>query len=387
MIDFIGAVFVGLPALLLLYAYIGYPVLLWAMAPRKRAGPASNPEVWPEITIVLPVHNESRVVAQTVESLLALDYPADRRGVLVISDASTDGTDDIVRNYADRGVRLVRLPERKGKTAAENEAGKHVTGDIVVSTDATTRIQEGALKALVRVFADPAIGVASGRDVSVAGTSGTEGGAEGRYVGYEMRLRDLETRFGGIVGASGCFFAIRRDLFTRLFPEVLSRDFASPLLAMEFGYRSVSVSEAICYVPRAKSLKVEFRRKIRTMARGLDTLWYRRPLMVPWKYPRFAFQLLSHKLARWLVFLVAPLGPLGLLLLSVHYVWARWLVGFTALGIVLGLVAMSWPEGRKLPRPLAMLGFAVGSNAAGFIAWMHALRGERNPVWEPTRRH
>ena len=201
-----------------------------------------------------------------------------------------------------------------------------------------------------------------------------------------MWLRDMETSYGGIVGASGCFFAIRRDLFARLFPEALSRDFASPLLAREFGYRSVSVSEAICFVPRAQSLKVEFRRKIRTMARGLDTLWYRRPLMSPLKYPRFAFQLLSHKLARWVVFLVAPLAPFGLLLLSIDHGWARWLLGFATLGIGLGAVAMAWPEGRRLPKAMAILGFAVGSNVAGFLAWMQALRGERNPVWEPTRR-
>ncbi|HEU5217619.1 MAG TPA: glycosyltransferase family 2 protein [Gemmatimonadales bacterium] len=383
--DLLGAFLLGLPLLLLLYAYIGYPALLWVFA-RRRLPAIPDPEVWPELTIVLPVHNESRVVALTLDSLLALDYPADRRSVLVVSDASTDGTDDIVRQYADRGVRLVRLAERRGKTAAENEAGKHVAGDIIVSTDATTRIQDGALKALVKVFADADIGVASGRDVSVAGVGGTDSGAESRYVGYEMWLRELETRFGGIVGASGCFFAIRRDLFTRLFPEALSRDFASPLLAKEFGYRSVSVNEAICYVPRARSLKVEFRRKIRTMARGLDTLWYRRPLINPWKYPRFAFQLLSHKLARWLVFLVAPLGLAGLLLLALGHEWARWLLVVTTLGIGLGALAMVWPEGRRLPRVLAILGFALGSNVAGFIAWVKALRGERNPVWEPTRR-
>lgn len=382
-----GLALLALPLAFFAYAYVVYPALLWLVSRRRPwRAPQGAPEAWPPITIVLPVYNEEKVVRGTIESLLAIDYPEDRRQILVLSDASTDGTHAIVREYAPRGVTLVALPERRGKTAAENESANHATGQIVINTDATTRILPGSMKPLVSVFRDPTVGVASGRDVS-AGAGGQEANrAESGYVGYEMWVRDLETRAGSIVGASGCFMAIRRTLFDQLFPEALSRDFASPLLARRAGFRAVSVPEALALVPRARSLQVEFRRKTRTMARGIETLWYLRPLMNPWKYGRFAWMLWSHKAARWLVFLTAPLGLAGLVLLAPASSLARYLLLLTAAGSGLGGLAFLWPEGRPIPRFLASMGYLVGSGVAAILAWGKALRGERNPIWEPTRR-
>lgn len=379
----LGVSLVALPVTLFLYAYFGYPVALRVLGKDKPRW--ADPDEWPEVTIVLPVYNEEQVVGRTLDALVALEYPPERKHILVVSDASTDGTHVIVRDYADRGVQLVVLPERGGKTAAENEARRYLRGTIVVNTDATTRLRSDGLKALMQPFADPTIGVVSGRDVSVGGAGESPGGESG-YVGYEMWVRDLETAAGSIVGASGCFFAIRRGLFDEPFPSSLSRDFASPLMAREKGFRSVSAPEAVCYVPRASSLRVEFRRKVRTMARGLETLWYKRSLLNPRRYGRFAFMLLSHKLIRWLVFLAVPLGLFGVALLA--GTGSRlWLVALAAVlaALVVGWLAFRWP-GERPPRPVAVIGFLVGSHVAGVLAWLKALRGERNSIWEPTRR-
>ena len=314
-----------------------------------------------------------------------VDFVADRRHILVVSDASTDRTDEIVRGYADRGVRLVRLPERGGKTVAENVAGQHIVGDIVVATDATIRILPSALKKLVRVFQDPRIGVASGRDKSVSRADLESNQAESGYVRYEMWVRSLETRRGSIVGASGCFYGIRRQLYSVLFPNALSRDFASALLAVENGYRAVSVDDAVCLVPRTRSLQAEYRRKVRTMARGLETLWYKRTAIRKaggW----FAFQLVNHKLARWLVFLTEPAAFFGLAILATQWAWAAALLAASIGGIVVGAVGLAWPEGRRIPGPIAFFGFLLSAQAAGFVAWTEALRRELNPIWEPTRR-
>lgn len=382
----VGLILLLVPAGLLLYAYLGYPVVLWLLTRHRELGlPRNDPDEWPEITITIPAYNEERAIAATLDSLLELDYPATRRHILVISDASTDRTDEIVRGYADRGVNLVRLPVRGGKTVAENTAGKHLIGEIVVSTDATIRIHPSALKKLVRVFQDPRIGVASGRDKSVSRADQESNQAESGYVSYEMWVRSLETRRGSIVGASGCFYAIRRHLYSVLFPDALSRDFASALLAVENGYRAVSVDEAVCLVPRTRSLRAEYRRKVRTMARGLETLWYKRQAVGRaggW----FAFQLLSHKLARWLVFLTEPAALVGLAILATQWVWAAGLLAGAILGILVGAVALLWPEGRRLPGPMAFFGFLLGAQVAGFVAWSEALRRELNPIWEPTRR-
>ncbi|MGH7690608.1 MAG: glycosyltransferase, partial [Gemmatimonadaceae bacterium] len=220
----------------------------------------------------MPSYNEAASIAETIERLLNTDYPAHLRHILVISDASTDGTDDVVRAYADRGVELLRLPQRGGKTAAENAAGAAVRGAIVINTDASVRVHPAALRPLVAAFTDPLVGVASGRDVSTARAEATSSPGESAYVGYEMWVRDLETRVDGIVGASGCLFGVRTELHRLPLAEHLSRDFDAALVARRHGLRAVSVPDAICYVPQSTSLRKEYRRKVRTMARGLATL-------------------------------------------------------------------------------------------------------------------
>lgn len=387
MITWIALGLVGLPIALFTYSYFVYPAALWLMG-RMRPHPPKfgDPAEWPRISFSLPAYNEARAIRRTLDSLLATEYPAHRRQILVVSDASTDETDAVVREYADRGVELLRLQVRGGKTAAENAAAQHLTGDIIINTDATIRILPDAIKPLIRVFQDPTIGVASGRDLSVGDVMSEANHGESGYVGYEMAVRALETRCGGIVGASGCFYAIRHPLQTSLFPEALSRDFASALISREHGLRAVSVDEAICLVPRATSLNAEYRRKIRTMARGLETLWYKRQLMNPFKFGGFAWRLISHKLCRWLVFLTIPCGLLGLALLATASPMALALLVIVILGIGAGALVMRVADSRRIPRPLLLLGFVFAACLAALIAWSKALRGERNPIWEPTRR-
>jgi cellulose synthase/poly-beta-1,6-N-acetylglucosamine synthase-like glycosyltransferase len=375
------------PAVIFGYAYAGYPLLLGALAAR-RPRPALPPEPaeWPWITVTVPCHNEEGRLRAALDGLLRADYPADRRQVLVISDASTDRTDDIAREYAGSGVELLRLRERRGKTAAENAGVAAARGSIVVNVDASVGIRPDALKALVRAFEDHTVGVASSRDVSVGEIAAEGNQGESGYVGYEMRVRALETRLGSIVGASGSFFAMRRDIHEPEFPEALSRDFASALMAVERGYRAVSVDEAVCLVPRTRSLRSEFRRKARTMARGLETLWYKRHLMNPLRHGVFAWMLISHKLCRWLVYLTLPLAVLGAVALAAAWPPAWLLVAVGAAVMALGVAGMRWPDDRRAPALIALPGFALASNVAGILAWMKFFRGESSPVWEPTRR-
>lgn len=375
------------PVLIGGYAYAGYPLLLRALAAFRGARVQPPvPDEWPAITITLPVYNEEGRIRAKLDELLALDYPADRRHLLVISDCSSDRTDEIVREYADRGVELLRLPQRGGKSAAENAAAARLRGEIVVNTDATIRIPAHALKALVRAFGDPTVGVVSGRDVSVGAADVGGNGGESGYVGYEMGIRALETRIGSIVGASGCFYGIRTHIYDGDFPSELSRDFASALMAREHGYRAVSAEDAVCYVPRAAALQSEFRRKIRTMARGIETLWFKRHLLNPFRHGLFAWMLLSHKLARWLVYVALPVAAVGLAMLAMESVAARVVVGVALAGLALGTIGMRWPASRRVPKPLALPGFLLASNLAGLLAWVKVLRGERTALWEPTRR-
>lgn len=394
----LAVLIIASPLVVGLYAYVIYPALLWIITKSRNSVRHSMPTwTWPSVTVTVPVYNAVSTIRGTLEQLLALDYPLHLLQVLVLSDASTDGTDDVVREFSDRGVELVRAPERRGKTAAENAAVSLARGEIIVNVDATVRVPSASLKRLVEAFIDPTVGVASGRDISVDaaafkdrqtvdGSTAVATGAEAGYVGYEMWVRELETRAGSIVGASGCFFAIRPQVHKDPLPPELSWDFASALVARKLGYRSVSVSDAVCFVPRTAHLGTELTRKSRTMARGLSTLFHHRELMNPFRYGGFALMLISHKLLRWIPYLLAPFA-----LIALGVVATQTRVG--TLGLLTAAVGVSvcsfWMLADRRAnawRPLAVAGFLVAACAAGCLAWYAALRGTRMVTWNPTPR-
>lgn len=393
----LAVLIVASPLVVGLYAYVIYPAVLWIFTKSRNTVRHSNSTWrWPSVTVTVPVYNAASTIRATLEQLLALDYPLDRLQILVLSDASTDGTDDVVREFSGRGVALLRAPERRGKTAAENAAVSVARGEIIVNVDATVRVPPASLKRLVAAFIDPTVGVASGRDISVDasaledrptgdGSSLVATGAEAGYVGYEMWVRDLETRAESIVGASGCFFAIRREIHKDPLPPELSWDFASALVARKLGYRGVSVSDAVCVVPRTAQLRTELTRKSRTMARGLSTLFHFRELMNPLIYGGFALMLISHKLLRWIPYLLAPIALVALGVVATQSPLAALVLTAVAIGTACGLWTLTHPRANAW-RPLALAGFVVAASAAGFLAWYAALRGTRMITWNPTPR-
>lgn len=383
----IGWLLLALPLATGLYAFVLYPALVWFASRLRPAFELHPPPTeWPEITILIVAYNEERRLRRTIEHALETDYPADRINVLVVSDASTDGTDTLVTEFGDSRVRLFRLPQRSGKPAGENAAGPHLRGDIVVSIDASILIPRESLKPLVQALLDPSVGLASGRDVSIGDEAREGNKAESSYVGMEMTLRAWETRLHSIVGASGCFYANRRHLQTVQLPPELARDFAAASVARAHGYRAVSVDEAVCLVPRTPTLKAELRRKSRTMSRGLATLWYLRGMMNPFRYGSYAFMMGSHKLVRWLLFPSLLGWIIGPLLLYTEAPWTGLLLIGMVGGIGLAAMTLRWPDNRRLPRIVAFPGYVFISILAGWRAWLHLLRREKAAVWEPTQR-
>jgi glycosyltransferase involved in cell wall biosynthesis len=393
---------VGLAFALLLYTYAGYPLLLWIIGlargrrsapavpvgPAPRAGDAYDAE-WPLVSISIAAYNEEAQIRELIRSLLAIDYPRDRLQILITSDGSTDATEAIIAEYAEEGIELLRMPERSGKTKAENAASERLRGEIVVNTDASARILPGALKPLIAAMRDPVVGCASGRDVSVSAAEANANRGEGGYVGYEMAVRDLETRVSGIIGASGCFYAIRAELHRLALPGALSRDFAAALHAREHGYRAVSVSAAKCLVPRGASLRKEYRRKVRTIARGMRTLWHKRALLNPLRHPVFAWMLLSHKVSRWLLPWAAGAALVSLAVLAAgapELVWARVALAVGLVGLALGALGWTLAERARLPKLLAAPAFLLAGNVAGAHALVRVLAGGEDALWEPTRR-
>ncbi len=372
---------------LFFYTYFGYPAVLW-MIGRVRRTPDAPPEdlEWPFVSVSVPAYNEEAQIEELIRSLLRLDYPRDRLQLLIISDGSTDRTDEIVESYAREGVELLRLDERGGKTKAENAAAAHLRGEIVVNTDASIRIDPQGFKSLIAAFHDPEVGCASGRDVSVGSDGDTANEGESGYVGYEMKVRELETRVAGIVGASGCYYAIRPQLHRLPLPDSLSRDFAAALHTREHGFRPVSVSGAVCYVPRGRSLRREYSRKVRTITRGMQTLWYKRALLNPLRYRAFAWMLFSHKVCRWALPWAAAAATvaLGAMAPASPAAAALLVVGL----VVLVLAAIGWwrADEEALPKLFSVPAYLVAGNIAAMHALLRAIGGVRDALWEPTRR-
>lgn len=389
----IAWVLVALPIGLALYAYLVYPAMLRIMTRgvTPTSTPRSLPSPAPAITMVVPAYNEEAQIRGAIESLLAQDYPSDRRQILILSDASDDNTDTIVREYANRGVQLFRMATRSGKTAMENAAVGAIRGSVVINTDASIRMERSAVRKLVEAILEPGVGVASSRDVSVdAGSeraATSKGSAEAGYVGYEMRIRSLETRAGGIVGASGSGYAIRADLHRHPIRADLSRDFSAALTARRHGLRAVSVDDAICFVPRTPSIRREYRRKVRTISRGMETLAHNRDMLDFTRYPGFAWRLWSHKICRWLVPLAAVFAPLGLLMLAPSQGWRIAVIVATLVVLCLGFVGVFWPDRRPLPRWISkrVVG-ALAANLAVVQATWRFFHGHDDHIWEPTRR-
>jgi cellulose synthase/poly-beta-1,6-N-acetylglucosamine synthase-like glycosyltransferase len=376
-----------IPLALTAYTYGVYPALL-RLLPADNVVPEAGDDPLPLVSVVIPAYNEEAQIRGAVEALIAQDYPPERRQILVLSDASTDRTDDIVREFRACGVELLRMPVRGGKTAAENASCALLRGDIVVNSDASVRLHPAAIGLLVNAMRDPRVGVASTRDVSASRgvDQANANSAEAGYVGYEMKLRALETRTGGIVGASGSGYAIRAPLHRIPIRHDLSRDFAAALTARTHGYRAVSVDDAVCYVPRTASLRVEYRRKVRTIARGVETLLDKRALLDPTRFGLFSWKLLSHKVCRWLVPASAIPGALGLAILATEYRWAATLLVAALAGCVLVAIGAIWSSSPRIPRLLSMLTFATAANVAVVHALFRVAYGHDDHLWEPTRR-
>lgn len=364
---------------LILYAYFGYPLVLAVLGRlRPRGVTAPRTDYVPTVSILLPVHNESRVIRDKLENLLSIDYPREALEIIVISDGSTDDTPAVAGSFSEQGVRVVEVGERRGKANALNRGLEAARGEILVFTDASIMLRADALRKIVRHFQDTAVGCVSGEDHI------EDGGGEGAYGRYELFLRRKESQVASIVGASGSFYAQRRDI-CQPFLEGMAPDFLSVLNTVEAGYRSISDGEAVGTMTSVKSPRDEYRRKVRTLVRGFAALSAKRHLLDPRRYGLFSFLLVSHKLLRWLVpfFMIAALlANAALVSVPVYQVTlALQLLGY----VMAGAAFMGVPLLRDAT-PVRICLYFVNVNVAILAAWLTYWRGTRLEVWTPSQR-
>ncbi len=367
---------------LIVYAYAGYPLVLGVVALlRPRA--VAKAEVTPQVTFIVTAYNEEKRIAEKLENTLKLAYPRDRLEILVASDFSSDRTDAIVRSYEARSVRLVRAPARKGKEAAQKLAVDAAQGEVLVFSDVATILPEDALANIVKNFHDPSVGCVSSVDRFIDREGRPSG--EGAYVRYEMFLRSLETRVNSLVGLSGSFFAARREVCRAAWSEDLQSDFNTVLNSMRMGLRGVADPDSVGYYLNIADERKEYERKVRTVLRGISVFMRSLALVNPFRHAVFSWQLLSHKLCRWLVpfGMIAALASGALLALSSGFYVMLLLI--QVLFYAVALAGILWKALLRVPI-VRLLSFFLLANVSVFEAWVRYWSGERLVKWEPSKR-
>ena len=362
--------------ILVIYAYAGYPCALIALT-FLRDRPVKKAAITPRVSFVIAAHNEEQRIAEKIDNTLGQEYPADAMEIIVASDCSTDRTDDIVRSYG-RRVLLVRTRERRGKEAAQQLAVRTAVGKILVFSDCATALAPNAVATIVTNFADPTVGCVSSIDRLVDADGKASG--EGTYVRYEMWLRKLETRVNTLVGLSGSFFAARREV-CRHWASDRQSDFNTLLNAVALGLRGVLDVDSAGYYRNIADDRREFQRKVRTVVRGIAVMGDNVRMLNPLRHGLFAWQLVSHKVCRWLV----PFGMIGAAISnafliddSIFYA-ATFLLQAVFYAAAIGGV---WTGAPALKIPM----FVLVANLGVLTAWLRYARGERLSTWSPSQR-
>jgi len=338
------------------------------------------------VSIVIAAFNESKTIGDKLNNILTLDYPRDQLEVVIASDGSDDGTNEIVRRYEEYGVRLLPLP-RQGKARALNAAVAVANGEILVFSDANSIYKPDAIQALVKPFADPNIGGVAGNQCYLRNKETDFAGAgESSYWDFDRVMKQFQSNAGNAVSATGAIYAIRRSLFQTI-PEGVTDDFVTSTGVIAQGYRLIFTPDAVAYEPVAESNGMEFGRKVRVITRGLRAVFVTRiQLLNPFRYGFYAIQLFSHKALRRLI-----VYPLLLLLLVNPFLWRANIFyqlamigqlifyGFGFLGLLLNGTRLGRMKIFSIPFYFCLV------NAAVLVASMNVLRGQQIKRWEPQR--
>jgi cellulose synthase/poly-beta-1,6-N-acetylglucosamine synthase-like glycosyltransferase len=361
--------------------YFGYLVALKLLSLLRPVRPVIDEDFLPAVSVLISARNEEKDIGWKVQETLDWSYPNDRLQVLVASDASEDGTDDMLQQIKDPRLMWMRLEKRSGKNLALNRLAQLAQGELLFFTDANSHIAPGCLRRLVRHFADPRVGCVTGEThlVPEVEHSVIEGGS-GAYGGYESAIKRLESKIGSVLACDGAIFAIRRSLFAPLMPE-LANDLELPLKIGAAGYWVRHEPEAIVLERDTSSLWESFEQRRRISAQGALAMWRLRNMLGPLR----GWQFISRKFLRWLTLLPLAMVLISTAVLAGNHLFAVALAFqliFYAAALAGLILALSGRSGSRLVSvPLYIL---LGG-ASTLVGLVDACRGRGFAVWEiPT---
>lgn len=383
MVNLIAQIVFWLAVAALFYVYVGYPILVYLVSlafPKniKRA------DFEPQVTILITAYNEEKAIRQKLENTLKIEYPKDKLEILVASDGSTDKTDEIVKEFASKGVRLFRQEGRVGKTITQNNAVERATGEIVLFSDATTDYKTDVLREILPNFADEKIGCVAGKLVYVDNSASNIGKGAQKYWNYETFLKESESRACSLIGASGCLYAVRKSAYKPMYAEACS-DFLICTILYEQGLRSVYEPKAVCTEDTNRQTDKEMQMRVRVISQTFTDLWQNRKMLNPFRSGFYAVELISHKVLRYAVPLFLLLLFVSNAVLMLHTLFFEIVFLFQIAFYLLAFISWAFEKMGAKIGVFAIPHYFVLANLASAVGFYKFLRGERYANWEPIR--
>ncbi|WP_133716169.1 MULTISPECIES: glycosyltransferase family 2 protein [Methylocaldum] len=372
---------------LICYVYIGYPILITALASVRQRRIDAAP-IHPTVSLIVCAYNEEDIIGRKIENSLSLNYPAHLLEVIVVNDGSTDRTSSIISKYTDKpDITIVHSPVREGKAAAMNRAAALAKGEILIFSDARAIYRADSLKLLVRNFNDPEVGCVNGNRRLHKNRSPIFG-SEKSYWGYEAYIKTKETQCGSTVSVSGAMLAIRASIFEPIPTNMILDDACLAMQTLRKGFRVIYDPAALCFQSSAMSTRDEVLRRQRITAGRFQMLLDARALW-PWNDKLAIFELVSHKVMRlFLPFFSAGvfLSSAGLMFLPdtpeivIALFWAQIAFGFLA---VIGWISekFGWKVGL-----LGIWYYIASGNFASFRGLVRYSKGRQTVLWDKARR-
>jgi len=365
---------------LILYVYLGYPLLMF-LAARTCRRKVGKKDIQPPVTVIITACNEEKDIAAKLENTLLLDYPEERLEIIVGSDGSVDGTNSIVRTFEQSGVKLIAFEKNRGKTLTQNDCVKEARNNLIVFMDAASICEKDALKKIAACFADARVGAVAGRIVYKTANESLVTESQGIYWQYEQALKRAESALGMLVGVDGPLYVVRKELYRDLPGEAVS-DLMTPLLVREAGQWVVLEQDAICYEEPTKTTGEEQKTRRRVVARGFVGLFRYRSLLNPFKFPLLAWQIVSRKVLRWLVGLCFILMLISSFFLLDGLFYRAVFVCMILL-LALAFIGLKNPEQTN---PLiAVPYYFLLVNWSALLGFFDFLRGKKIVSWKPVR--
>lgn len=369
--------------IIILYSYLGYPLTLFFFSFFSHHEILKNNNFEPNVSLLIAAYNEEETIAEKIKNSLELDYPKDKIEIVIVSDGSTDKTDEIVKTFIISGVKLFRVEGRVGKTEARNQAVLAMKSEIIVFSDATAIYEKNVIKKLVRNFSDLTVGMVSGNLTYFEKGQSSMGLATRLYWGYEKCIKKAQSKLYTLTGAVGCINAFRRELY-HVLPANIIEDFTEPLMIVAQNYRIVYEEEAVSYERTTQKPSQEFHMRVRVIRGGMKGFIYAFKRLNFKKDIFILFQLIGHKVLRWLmpVFLILLFVTTFLAFIFNNNFTVRFLLISQFICYAVALTGLRWKPPGLFGKVFSIPTYFLIINAASLKALYLTLTKDLEATWD-----